>query len=90
MSPNYLITLEPACLEGARTTRKVASLKSFMKYLEADLEAGKNEKTEFQMKFYRKKSQAKAAISKGLFEDRFSSHAFLPVMSQGRQRHAPQ
>lgn len=35
MSPNYLITLEPACLEGAKNSRQVGSSKSFMKYLEA-------------------------------------------------------
>lgn len=59
MSPNSLITLEPAYLESARITREVASLKSLVKYLEADLEASKNEKTEFQMKFYRKKKPSK-------------------------------
>lgn len=89
MSPNYLITLEPACLEGARITREAASLKSLVKHLEADLEAGKNEKTESQMKFYRKERQAKATIGKELLKDRSPSHAFLPGMSQGRQQHAP-
>lgn len=78
MSPDYLLTLEPACLEGARKTREVAALKSLMKYLEA----GTNEKTEFQMKVSRKKSQAKATMSKELFKDRFPSHTFLPVMSK--------
>lgn len=59
MSPNYLITLEPACLEGARITRQVAQLKSLMN----DPEAGNNEKTEFQMELYREKSQEQATRS---------------------------
>ena len=58
MSPNYLITLEAACVEGAKITRQVGSSKSFMKYLEA----GKKEKTEFQMRLCRKSSQAKATV----------------------------